>query len=514
MKRVMCVWFPNWPIQRRLTGPRSDRSRPVVVYGPASGGKTRVIACSRGACERGVRPGMLLVEAQALWPAAAGAGARFEPHEPRDDRRELRELAWWCQQFSPVVALDAAAAPDCLLLDATGCGRGEEERLAQQVVESFRRRGYRVIAVSADSVGAAWAVAHFGRFDDAHRAIVVPPGGCRDALRPLPVEALRLPENVAATLHELNVFRCDQLFALPREELPSRFGAELLLHIDRALGTTPELLVPERLDEPLEACWQFEPPIADGRALVSVIEHLLERLLERIPCDHFGVQRLLCSLKLAGHEPIGFPVELLRPTASQRDLMELVRLQIERLRLPAEVVETTLRAEVIRPLEFRQDELFGGGEAAPWRQEAIGLLERLSSRLGEQAVRCPRLWPDAQPELAQRYQSWRDMLGPASRKEKAVALVPTAPRPLFLKKPPVGIAVTAIWPGGAPRQFRCAQRPYDVAHWWGPERIETGWWREADVRRDYFVVETAEGERFWLFHDLIEGPWYLHGAFA
>jgi protein ImuB len=53
-----------------------------------------------------------------------------------------------------------------------------------------------------------------------------------------------------------------------------------------------------------------------------------------------------------------------------------------------------------------------------------------------------------------------------------------------------------------------------VSHVWGPERIETGWWRGADIRRDYFLVETTAGERFWLFRSLADNTWFLHGVFA
>jgi protein ImuB len=49
---------------------------------------------------------------------------------------------------------------------------------------------------------------------------------------------------------------------------------------------------------------------------------------------------------------------------------------------------------------------------------------------------------------------------------------------------------------------------------YGPERIETAWWRGPTVRRDYYVVETDSGERFWLFRRLRDGSWFLHGMFA
>jgi protein ImuB len=47
----------------------------------------------------------------------------------------------------------------------------------------------------------------------------------------------------------------------------------------------------------------------------------------------------------------------------------------------------------------------------------------------------------------------------------------------------------------------------------GPERIETGWWRGADVQRDYFRVDTSEGSRLWVFRRMGQDDWFLHGEF-
>ena len=52
----------------------------------------------------------------------------------------------------------------------------------------------------------------------------------------------------------------------------------------------------------------------------------------------------------------------------------------------------------------------------------------------------------------------------------------------------------------------------------GPERIESGWWDGADVRRDYFVAENPRGEIVWIYRDhrygIDDGEWFLHGVFA
>ena len=52
----------------------------------------------------------------------------------------------------------------------------------------------------------------------------------------------------------------------------------------------------------------------------------------------------------------------------------------------------------------------------------------------------------------------------------------------------------------------------------GPERIESGWWDEVeankatDVRRDYYVAVSPQGEWLWIFRDA--RGWCLHGYFA
>jgi protein ImuB len=61
--------------------------------------------------------------------------------------------------------------------------------------------------------------------------------------------------------------------------------------------------------------------------------------------------------------------------------------------------------------------------------------------------------------------------------------------------------------------LRVANVDHAVAHCRGPERIETGWWRAADIQRDYFMVETTDGTRWWIFHRREDGRWFLQGCF-
>src|SRR5204863_6074700 len=161
------------------------------------------------------------------------------------------------------------------LLDVTGCGYGfgGEAGLAAAAVAEMRQRGYWATAAVADTAGAAWAVARYGVAlrPDEPRTKIIPPGRTAEALRPLPVEALRLRSDVVLLLHEFDLRQIGQVMALRRAELPSRFGPELLLRLDQALGSAPEVLTPERPAEVVEAAWPFEPPVTDGQILETVI---------------------------------------------------------------------------------------------------------------------------------------------------------------------------------------------------------------------------------------------------
>jgi protein ImuB len=501
-------------------------------------GKPRVVACSRAARQLGVKPGILLAEAEAL----SLGGALFEPHDPKADCEALRRLARSCQQFTPLAAVEDAEAPDSVLLDVTGCGYGFGglEGLAREAVAGLRRErifttetrrarrrqenesfflrdlrdlrasvvnssSFFATAALADTVGAAWAVAHHG---DGARVRIVPPGEHEESLRPLPIEALRLPAATVALLHDFDIRRIEQLLALPRRELPCRFGSALLHRLDQALGVVPEIIEPEPQDDPIQASWPFEPPIADARLLDQALTYLLERVLKRLKPRRLGVSRMLCSLTLANGEPMRIPVGLVRPSATFAHLIDLLRLHLERVRVTAEIAEASLFVPSIAPLEFQQDEMF---EEALGSKPLAPLLERLSSRLGESAVLCPQLEADAQPEYA-----WRCDHLAASLATRAARVASDAAkfRPPHLERRPVAVAVMSVVPGGPPLSFEWKGRSFRIVHAWGPERIETGWWRGDDVRRDYYQVETAIGERFWLFRRLPDEHWFLHGVFA
>jgi protein ImuB len=469
-------------------------------------------------------------------------GAAGRP-EPATDRAALEKLADWCGWFSPLVGIEEAAAPESLLLDITGLDAlfGGEAQLAGEILRGLAARGLTAVVAVANTIGAAWAVAHFGQGSGARgrgagargqgaggkeslcSSAPLHPSSSSFILHPssfplgsLPVVALRLPEQVAAMLHQLGIDYIGQLEMLPRAELLSRFGPELLRRWDQATGRLGET-VPVHLSQPeWEAgCW-LEHPTTQRKAVELMLQKLLERL-ERLLSHHGqGAMQLTCRLDCPPERPIELTVGLFRPTASAGHLLPLVAMQLERLSLPAAVTAIHVRASLTAALQRRQGELFGDASPRQDPRHVAQLIERLSSRLGSRAVVRPRLVPDPQPELAYRYQALvNDGRGKprhaGPRRPSAAIEVP--PRPLRLLPRPIPVATVSIVPDGPPLKFSHSGGQHQVARTWGPERIETGWWRNRPVGRDYYRVETMTGHRFWLFRRLRDGHWFLHGLF-
>jgi protein ImuB len=214
---------------------------------------------------------------------------------------------------------------------------------------------------------------------------------------------------------------------------------------------------------------------------------------------------------------------------------------LERLSLPAEVSAIEMHAAATAALACRQAEFFAAEAARGDRGEVEILIERLSSRLGRQAVVAPRLVPDAQPEYAVRYEAWvgqpASSAGSAPRpgrrraahahsldtleertQQSSPLWFPEWELPLFrpphLRAEPVRVDVMSAFPDGPPGWLHWQNRKHVVLRSWGPERIETGWWRHPLVRRDYFRVELQTGQHVWLFRLLDRRAWFLHGEFC
>ncbi|MEA2880715.1 MAG: protein ImuB [Hyphomicrobiales bacterium] len=545
---------------RRLPTDRIRRSPPeaLVVASPVKGA-LRLSAVNDAAAALGLRAGMALADARAMYPKIAVADA-----DERADFALLEAVADWCDRYTPLAGLDP---PDGLMLDVTGCAHlfGGEAALAADLVRRLGAQGYQARVAVADTVGCAWAVARFSpslpppergkSIREADRVGVIPSGDERDVLSPLPLAALRLPSETIEALSQVGLKRIADVLDRPRAPLAARFGAEFVRRIDQALGRDDEPIAP-RLPIPAAIAEQrFADPIALERDVLGTIEKLAEKLGALLERRGEGARLLQAALFRTDGKVFRIEVGTSEPL---REAARIRHLFADRLGVIGDEFDPGFGFDMLRlaALMTERHEPAQTGLAGPdHTQELAHLIDRLGARFGLRrvtrlvaqdthipefammavgaAATCPGRGAVRSNALQTRDPGFLELKQPGSRISGAPfhgaphpghteqdSNAPTRPIRLFARPEPVE-AVAEV-PDGPPVQFTWRRMRHVVAHAEGPERIAMEWWRNAAgaaLTRDYFRVESREGVRVWLFHEWPTDPqrqvrWFVHGVFA
>ena len=504
-----------------------DPRRPLVLVAPGKGG-ARIVSLNRAAREGGLAEGELLSNARSKVLDLQSCAAN-----PAADAAALAKLALWCLRYTPTVAAwEEASGADGLFLDITGCAHllgGEAELLADLEQRLIAFGLYPRLAI-ADTAGASWAMARHGPAE----ARIVPAGKEGEALRNLPLAALRLSPASQALMRRLGFKRIGELDAQPRAPFATRFEPEVLHRLDQALGRAPEPLTPVMAPPAYHVRALFLEPILSQEHVLEAARRLLRELAEVLMRDGVGARVLRLMLfqvvsetRLQHDSGVqSLDVGLAAPSRDPEHIAQLIGLRLYRLDNALETEfgfeAAAIHVLVAEPLPERQEQL-GMGEEAAAPEALARLIDRLQQRLSAGAVR--RLHPHQShiPERAVRPRS------PSPRKrEEGPSPLPAeewgegvSPRPLLLLPRPEAAEVVALIPEGPPRQFRWRGILYQVAESQGPERIEPEWWRRTgEATRDYYIVEDAGGRRFWLYRAGLYGRdeapprWFVHGVFG
>ena len=498
--RYLSVWMPRFTCDWLDRCQPGIRLKPIAITTKEKGGQV-ITGCNHAALNTGIRVGMKLADAQALEPRIIAID-----DDPARDTKALDSLAEWCERFTPFAAIDV---PGGLFLDITGCAHlfGGEHALLARILGSLRRIGYEAYAAIADTPGAAWAVARYAASTE-KPGIVIPVDQQSEALETLPVAALRIAGETQTVLGRLGLRRIGDLYPMKRAALAKRFGADLLLRFDQALGNVREPICPRQPVRQHAAKELFVEPIATREAIEASTRRLLETLCATLTESARGVRTLeLCWWRIdgeVGRTEIG-------TSSASRIPKHLMRLLDERL----DQIDPGFGIEALAVHAIRTD-IVAISQSAIGQQEheanLAALVDRLSSRFGRDAA--IRFAPAESwvPECAVRKV-------PAFSEVKARPWPTDRTRPLRLLSTPEPIEVVAMLPDQPPSLLRWKGEPRRIVRAEGPERIESEWWKRGEPSRDYYRVEDQDGRRYWVYrsgsYDTTHLPrWYLHGLFA
>lgn len=404
------------PIEAAFAG--APQTVPCAVRSEVRG--RRVIAdVSDAALAKRILRGMTETEARARLPSL-----EIRARDPAKELRWLSAAAEMLLAFGPVVEL---APPSFLFVDV---GRGarrtkklpDHRSVAEAILATMDKAGHRakVVVAGCPDVGRSMI-----QHPSSDRVIVIEPGKEREALAPLPVDAIlwadlrRDPDgkkreellSVRASMSLLGVDDIGRLQNLPAAQVTSRFGDAGALLMRRAMGEGSRPLFPfsppERVIEEIE----LDQPIDDLEPILFLLKRIFDRLEARLEARVLSARSLEITFTIEPTLDEEIDHDAIRPRSSKRK--EVIRTRFARATRKAKTMLDVAREKLELSgavagisVEAIAKEIDRGAQldlftAHPKRVEEVGeLVSRLAAALGDDAVFSPELADTHRPEAA------------------------------------------------------------------------------------------------------------------
>ncbi len=416
--------------------------------------------------------------------------------EPHEIEAAVSELHLMLCNFTPRVE-PSKREPGVFWVDPSGMVPlyGSIEQWGQALAEALRAAGW----VASVAVGfhryRAYALARTA----GPRRMQVLPSPHLESRRAakVPLSALGISPKLRDHLLVLGVRTLGAFLRLPAAELPTRFGSEAAqLHALASDRWSP--MQPRPLEDPVEGELQLEPPDADHTRLLFGLKGKLHGLMKQLAARHQALSMLHLELKLDHADAVDQYIEPAGPTLDVVSLIDLVRLRLESLTLPAPIEEVRLRLE---GTDATTEQLALFRTQSRRDLEAAGrAIARLRAAYGPESVTRATLRAAHLPEASFAWEPVAHVGFPSvgDTREPLPLCRRVLPRPLPL--PPRPRHEPETWLG----------RRGTITGLDGPYRVSGGWWVRT-VERDYYFAHTSTGETLWIFYDRPRRRWMLHG---
>jgi protein ImuB len=466
-----------------------DSSQNPVAVVSQEKNTMRVLCCNDSATQSGVEPLLSLSTALALCPNLLTL-----QQQPEREKTILQQLALIAYSFSPSVII----AEQGLWLELSGCEKlfHSYRRLLQQLQKSL---SYSCTHIDMGIAGSA----------DAARLLCQPGFRCElpesteleQQLRLTPLSLLKVQRRQQQSFEHLGLSCLEDLLALPRAELASRFGAGIVEQLQFLLGEKPCQLARFKPPVTFHDLLQSTQGIFSKQGLLFPMKTLLQRLSIYLQARQCYCRKIEWRFEPLIGEPSSMCITLSGSQNSWTTLLDLSRLQLERIDLPASIETIILSSDDFVDGLPEGLDLFGTAPssdktlAGDVSLEAGRLIDSLRARLGPEALQQPVLGNNYLPEEAGKVV--------AQGKHQQLAIDHNGLQPLWLLPKPIAIQLRN-------QQLFWRQPLYILS---GPRRLSDNWW-QTDQQRDYYLACDNEGSRYWLFKQAGTDRWFVQGLFS
>jgi DNA polymerase-4 len=474
--KVACFLIPHLPVQVERRHDPSLAPSPLVVGGrPWDDGA--VLDCCPETEAAGVTPGMRLSQAEALCPRAAFVVANDDAYHATHEA-----LLGVAGRFTPTVETGTLGL---LYAEVSGLERrfGPDEELAhllslaanqalgpdtEQAPEFDLRVG---LASSKFVAEQAARAAHPGGCS------IVPPGEEQPFLSPLPLSALLADPEMLRRLRLLGIHTLGALAALPRLAVVHQFGFLAGPLHDLCRGIDPRPVDPIRPPLQLSRTRTFSDPLADRSPILAHTHEMAAELAGALSRRGYQAEGLKLQLEEESGKENASATSIQPPSAELGKLSRLASTLLHRQSPTGPIISLSLTIYPLRPFHLGTAQL---------------------SFLSEEAE------APFDPTKPQQAQSLRETLRLLRERFGEMVIVAAS---LLGPPPPQPVQVTTD-PQGLPRAVVWRDRMREVAAIHETWQEDTHWWSQP-VERDYFRLETGDGQVRVIFHDLRNDRWLL-----
>ncbi|HEY4369170.1 MAG TPA: DNA polymerase Y family protein [Steroidobacteraceae bacterium] len=481
----LCISLPQLPLQAL----QADETDNAIAVTACEGSARWIICCNRAAGQANLKAAMNYTMALAIHPQIV-----MLERKPQAEQAALERLAGWAYQFSSQVILGPVSTElrlsrtSCLWLEigASLSLFGGFRQFIEQVEAGLEQLRYAYRLGIAPTLEGAALLARA----DIRIAITQLPA-LYARIRPLPIGSLTLAPEIIRQLYTAGVRSIGLLLELPRDAVAKRFGPQTRHYLDRLTGVAADPRPAFHLPASYAAHFEFEFEVRSTESLLFPVRRMLREFAGYLRARDTGVQHFRLTFSHRQYPATELRIGLSVPERNADRFFALVREQLENTELAAAAIGMGLFAtEFAMPTAMQPDLLNG---ALGQTEELSHTMDRLAARLGEDNVRKLKPMAEHRPETSWAYEA-PSVLSPEYAGHTNLQF---PERPLWLLPTPQPLELSAMPPMTS-----------------GPERIESGWWDDGDVQRDYYIERMNNGPDLWVFRDLRNSGWYLHGLWS
>ena len=473
--------------------------------------------CSEAARKKQIAEGMKLKEARSMY-----ADIIWRETKPSLYMEAQSELINALVSCSPRISVQE---PGIFILDASGLKHmGGESRFCMNVLKTVSKLGFTEAQVGlADSAFSARVASKANK----RRWQIIPPGKDREFLARHSIEYLRIDSETLENFSALGIHSMGQLADMPAESIRLRFGMEGLKAWELSRGIDSEYPLLPRLKKSYQCYINLGYPATTISEAAFTFKSMLNRLTEELKKQNYCAEELTVTFYNEEDKINQRNIDLMRPNASAKFLLDVLRLSLENQPLEKEFTAVELNInkytqepwQQIAVIEDQSNKFSSEDEIS---DSMLLLLQKLRTKFDADLVFRP---VSNDQHLKEHAGMWLSVLESNSKHsilagdkdfEKPYSSLSTMENGFILRKYPSPVKVFMEIKNGAPSALHHHGQWHSIENFSKLDCISGMWWDDP-VQKSYYTAllksSQTKDSLVCLVNDHLKNSWFLEGYF-